>query len=77
MCSGSKAKYDDTAAAMIALLKYGCGLPFHRIARLEQGLAIPMPIGTQWEVVAAAAAPSSRSSTNWHARQPKEPGVPR
>jgi transposase len=32
-----KAKYDDTAAAMIALLKYGCGLPFHRIERLEQG----------------------------------------
>ncbi|MBK7677466.1 MAG: hypothetical protein IPJ27_23465 [Candidatus Accumulibacter sp.] len=43
-------KYDDTAAAMIALLKYGCGLPFHRIERLEQGLAIPMPVGTQWEV---------------------------
>ncbi|HRF73880.1 IS66 family transposase [Candidatus Accumulibacter contiguus] len=52
-----KAKYDDSAAAMIALLKYGCGLPFHRIERLEQGLAIPMPVGTQWEVVAAAAAP--------------------
>jgi transposase len=52
-----KAKYDDTAAAMIALLKYACGLPFHRIERLEQGLAIPMPVGTQWEVVAAAAAP--------------------
>ena len=52
-----KAKYDDSAAAMIALLKYGCGLPFHRIERLEQGLAIPMPVGTQWEVVAAAAVP--------------------
>ena len=25
--------------------------------RQEQGLAIPMPVGTQWEVVAAAAAP--------------------
>jgi transposase len=50
------AKYDETAAAMIALLKYGCGLPFHRIARLQQALAIPLPATTQWDVVAQAAA---------------------
>ena len=48
-------KYDETAAAMIALLKYGCGLPFHRIQRLEQALAIPLPATTQWDVVAQAA----------------------
>jgi transposase len=48
-------KYDETAAATIALLKYGCGLPFHRIQRLEQALAIPLPSATQWDVVAAAA----------------------
>jgi hypothetical protein len=40
---------------MIALLKYGCGLPFHRIQRLEQALAIALPATTQWDVVAAAA----------------------
>lgn len=28
-------KYDDSAAVMIALLKYGCGLRFHRIERLQ------------------------------------------
>ena len=49
------AKYDESAAAMIALLKYGCGLPFHRIARLEQALAIPLPATTQWDVVQPAA----------------------
>jgi len=49
------AKYDDSAAAIIALLKYGCGLPFHRIARLEQALAIPLPATTQWDVVWPAA----------------------
>ena len=49
------AKYDDSAAAMIALLKYGCGLPFHRVQRLQQALAIPLPATTQWDVVAAAA----------------------
>lgn len=48
-------KYDESAAAMIALLKYGCGLPFHRIARLEAALAIPLPETTQWDVVQQAA----------------------
>ena len=48
-------KYDETAAAMIALMKYGCGLPFHRLQRLEAALGIPLPASTQWEVVLAAA----------------------
>lgn len=48
-------KYDESAAGMIALLKYGCGLPFHRIQRLEQALAIPLPATTQWDVVQPAA----------------------
>ncbi len=52
----AEAKYDETAVAMIALLKYGCGLPFHRIQRLERALAIPLPAATQWEVVQQAAA---------------------
>ena len=51
---GSK-KYDETAAAMIALLKYGCGLPFNRIQRLGNDLGVPMPAATQWEVVEKAA----------------------
>ena len=28
-------KYDETTAAMIALLKYGSGMPFHRLEKLE------------------------------------------
>jgi len=28
-------KYDETAAAMIALLKYGAGVPFYRLEKLE------------------------------------------
>jgi hypothetical protein len=40
---------------MIALLKSGCGLPFHRLARVEQALAIPLPATTQWDVVWPAA----------------------
>ena len=48
-------KYDETASAMIALLKYGSGLPWNRLERLQQGLGIPLPASTQWEVVRDAA----------------------
>ena len=36
-------KYDAESAAMIALLKYGSGLPFKRLERLEGSLGIPLP----------------------------------
>ncbi len=48
-------KYDETAASMISMLKYGCGFPFNRIERLEEGLGIPLPATTQWELVSEAA----------------------
>jgi len=48
-------KYDATATAMVGLLKYGAGLPFHRIEKLQQGLGIPLPAATQWELVERAA----------------------
>jgi hypothetical protein len=44
-------KYDATAASMIGLLKYGTGMPFNRLAKLEQSLGIPLPAATQWDVV--------------------------
>jgi len=48
-------RYDETAAAMIAQLKYGSGTPFYRLEHLERHLGIPLPTATQWEVVAEAA----------------------
>jgi hypothetical protein len=36
---------------MIARLKYGSGIPFYRLARLEDNLGIPLPPSTQWEIV--------------------------
>jgi len=48
-------KYDETAAAMIAQLKYGSGTPFHRLEKLECLLGIPLPAATQWEIVEEAA----------------------
>jgi transposase len=47
-------KYDETAAAMIAQLKYGSGTPFYRLQQLERHLGIPLPAATQWEIVAEA-----------------------
>jgi transposase len=44
-------KYDETAAAMIGLLRYGSGVPFYRLAGLEENLGMPLPASTQWEIV--------------------------
>ncbi len=49
-------KYDATAGSMIALLKYGNGLPFNRMEGLQESLGIPLPASTQWEIVEATAA---------------------
>ena len=49
-------KYDETAAAMIAQLKYGSGVPFHRLEQMEDLMGIPLAASTQWEVVEEAAA---------------------
>jgi transposase len=48
-------KYDATTGAMVALLKYGSGMPFHRLERLQANLQIPLPASTQWEIVADTA----------------------
>jgi len=44
-------KYDATATSMVGLLKYGCGLPFHRLETLQRAMRIPLPAATQWELV--------------------------
>jgi transposase len=49
-------KYDATAASMIALLRYGSGFPWYRLAGLEESLGLPLPVATQCEIVAEAAA---------------------
>jgi transposase len=48
-------KYDATTSAMIAQLKYGSGVPFYRLEKLQDSLGIPMPAATQWEIVEEAA----------------------
>jgi transposase len=44
-------KYDAASAAMIALLKYGSGMPFYRLEQLQGSCGVPLPASTQWEIV--------------------------
>lgn len=48
-------KYDPTVGSMIALLKYGYGMPFHRQGTLQANLGIPLSDSTQWDIVGAQA----------------------
>lgn len=48
-------KYDERAAAMIALLRYGSGLPHNRLSKLQASVGIPVSPSTQWDVVDKAA----------------------
>lgn len=48
-------KYDATTGAMVALLKYGSGVPFYRLERLQASVRMPLPASTQWEIVADTA----------------------
>ena len=49
-------KYDETAASMIALMRYGSGFPWYRLAGLQENLGIPLPVATQCEIVKETAA---------------------
>lgn len=52
--AGTK-KYDETVGSILALLKYGSGMPFYRLEKLQATLGIPLPSATQWEIVAETA----------------------
>ncbi|MDP2643416.1 MAG: IS66 family transposase [Desulfobacterales bacterium] len=48
-------KHDESAAAIVAVLKYGCGMPFNRLEKLQANLGNPVPASTQWDIVSSAA----------------------
>jgi hypothetical protein len=47
-------KYDASCASMLALLRYGSGMPFFRLEGLQNNLNVPLPDATQWDIVANA-----------------------
>jgi len=44
-------KYDAKSVSMMAILKYGSGVPFNRLQRLQETLGIPLSASTQWETL--------------------------
>jgi transposase len=50
-------KYDRSVGILIALLKYGSGMPFARLENLERMAGIPLPASVQWEQVAETGSP--------------------
>lgn len=44
-------KFDETAVAMIALCRYGTGLPLHRLERLQRNVQTPISSSTQWDAL--------------------------
>ncbi len=43
-----KQKYDESADVMMALSRYGKGVPFYRLDKWQKFLGVPLPAGTQW-----------------------------
>jgi transposase len=48
-------KYDSSCASMIAVLRFGNGLPHFRLEGLQASLYIPLPDATQWDIISKAA----------------------
>lgn len=48
-------KYDERAASMIGLLRYGRGFPFNRLAKVQSSVGVPVSPSTQWGIVRDAA----------------------
>ena len=48
-------KYDASVGSAVANMKYGGGLPFYRIEKLQESAGVPLPASTQWEIVDGAA----------------------
>lgn len=53
-------KFDFSVGVMTGWLRFGCGVPHYRLARMQESLGVPLPESTQWEAmvpVAKAAEP--------------------
>ncbi len=66
-------KYDESVGSMVAVLRYGSGVPHARIEKLQAGFGVPLPATTQWELGAAggrAAQPVFQELQRQAAQQP-------
>jgi hypothetical protein len=55
--AAAQRKYSRNVGVLIALLKYGAGMPFARLEMLQQMAGVPLAASVQWEQVAETAEP--------------------
>lgn len=48
-------KYSMTVAPTLAVMRYGYGMPTNRLAQMQQDVGVPLPAGTQYELMDAHA----------------------
>jgi len=48
-------KFDASSVSIVGVLRYGNGMPFHRLDKLQGSMGIPLPASTQWDMVNGAA----------------------
>lgn len=48
---GPPEKFDESVTSTIGVLRYGFGMPFNRLARLQENVNIPLPASTQWDLI--------------------------
>jgi transposase len=48
-------KYDPSVGALVAVMRFGSGVPSYRLAQLQKSLGIPFSASTQWELAAELA----------------------
>lgn len=53
---GAEKKYSESAVSTVAVLKYGHGFPFYRLAKLQQQVGIPLPASNQYMLIEQLAA---------------------
>ena len=51
----AKKHYDETAKSMMAVLRYGHGLPLERLEKLQAEMGVPLPASTAWDKTVDAA----------------------
>jgi transposase len=49
------AKYDPKVGPMIAMMRFGGGMPHYRMEKMQKDLGVPLPAATQWELMEESA----------------------
>ena len=44
-------KADESANAVVAVFRYGLGIPHYRLAQIQRAMGVPLPASTQYEMV--------------------------